>query len=335
MSLQKLLIEYLEYLEIERNKSKKTLENYNHYIKRFLNWAKINGPEEITEELVRKFRLYLNRIAGTNGSSSSEGSSLQKVTQNYHIIALRGFLKYMAKRDIKSLPAEKVELGQQEKRQVEFLTSDELKRLMNAPTIINGTEEETIKSQKSKVKSQKKEEESILIKLRDKAILELLFSAGLRVSELVSLNVDDINFDRGEFSVRGKGRKLRVAFLSETAKNALQEYIKKRKDMEDALFIRLNALSNKQSDTNKRLTARSVQRLVQHYAKIAGIMKKVTPHTIRHSFATDLLFNGADIRSVQSMLGHSNISTTQIYTHITDQRLRDVYKEFHGKSERN
>jgi len=335
MSLQKLLIEYLEYLEIERNKSKKTLENYNHYIKRFLNWAKINGPEEITEELVRKFRLYLNRIAGTNGSSSSEGSSLQKVTQNYHIIALRGFLKYMAKRDIKSLPAEKVELGQQEKRQVEFLTSDELKRLMNAPTIINGAEEETIKSQKSKVKSQKKEEESILIKLRNKAILELLFSAGLRVSELVSLNVNDINFDRGEFSIRGKGRKLRVAFLSETAKNALQEYIKKRKDMEDALFIRLNALSNKQSDTNKRLTARSVQRLVQHYAKIAGIMKKVTPHTIRHSFATDLLFNGADIRSVQSMLGHSNIATTQIYTHITDQRLRDVYKEFHGKSERN
>lgn len=337
MSLQKLLTEYLEYLEIERNKSRKTLENYNHYIRRFLDWAKIDKPEQITEELVRKFRLYLNR-GNENGVPP-----LQKVTQNYHIIALRGFLKYMAKRDIKCLSAEKIELGQQEKRQVEFLDSEELTRLLQAPSAnseINSAE----KSRKPKAKSRKKNEIG-LIKLRDKAILELLFSAGLRVSELVSLNRDDINFDRGEFSVRGKGRKLRVAFLSETAKKALAEYLKERKDMEDALFINLSCVetsilprrtsclvSTAEEGKNFRLTARSVQRLVRRYAKIAGIIKKVTPHTIRHSFATDLLFNGADIRSVQSMLGHSNIATTQIYTHITDQHLQEVHKNFHGKN---
>lgn len=335
MQLQKLLTEYLEYLEIEKNRSLKTLENYNHYLRRFLEWSRIEKPEKITDEIVRKYRLFLNRM------ESKFEDNLSKATQNYYIIALRGFLKYLAKRDIKSLLAEKIELAKQEKRKVEFLDRDELDQLLKAPLEcyglwVMGYEKENLieKNQKSfasrRIKNQKKGN-NYLISLRDKAILELLFSAGLRVSELTSLNRDSINFDRGEFSVRGKGKKLRVAFLSKTAKKALREYLKERKDMEEALFIRLNTLQNKKSDCEKRITARSVQRMIKKYAKQAGIMKKVTPHTIRHSFATDLLFNGADIRSVQSMLGHSNISTTQIYTHITDQRLKDIHKEFHNK----
>ncbi|TRZ78645.1 hypothetical protein D4R87_00235 [bacterium] len=242
---------------------------------------------------------------------------LKQITQNYHIIALRGFLKYLSKKDIKSLPAEQVELGQQNRAQVEFLLEDELKRLLESPI--------------SALDIAKNDNEK-LIALRDKAILELLFSSGLRVSELVSLNKEDVNFDRGEFSVMGKGKKTRVAFLSDDAKKALDTYIKSRKDIEEELFIRLNKLSNiKTTDTSKRLTTRSVQRIVSHYAKIAGIVKHVTPHTIRHSFATNLLFNGADIRSVQTMLGHSNIATTQIYTHVTNKRLKDVHKKFHGE----
>lgn len=349
-NLQKLLTEYLEHLEIEKNRSQRTLENYNHYLKRFLDWAKVNNPEDITEELVRKYRLYLNRLSGNcrgrqtpsnlplrKGENYGNEGDLKKVTQNYHIIALRGFLKYLAKRDIKSLPAEKVELGQQEKRQVEFLDKEELERLLNAPALYVSNTSYEEKPKKQETKEQRNKETENLIILRDKAILELLFSAGLRVSELVSLNRDDINFDRGEFSVRGKGRKLRVAFLSDDAKKTLQEYFKKRKDIEDALFINLSCVEtlhcnvSTREEKSKRLTSRSIQRIVQKYAKIAGIMKKVTPHTIRHSFATDLLFNGADIRSVQSMLGHSNIATTQIYTHVTDIQLKNVHSKFHGK----
>jgi len=338
MNLQKLLNEYLEYLEIEKNRSKKTLENYNHYLRRFLNWAEINDVDQLTEDLVRKYRIYLNRL-------ENKEELLKKTTQNYHIIALRSFLKYLAKRNIKCLAAEKVELGQQEKRQVEFLDEEELQRLLNTPLPLRHPDERVERSDMSEEGSRNetgkiKKKKNNLIILRDKAILELLFSAGLRVSELVSLNKDDINFDRGEFSIRGKGGKIRVAFLSDSAKKALQEYLKERKDMDDALFIGLSpswrgklggGAEIEQEDKSNRITPRSIQRMIKKYAKLAGIMKKVTPHTIRHSFATDLLFNGADIRSVQSMLGHSNIATTQIYTHVTDQKLREVHKEFHGK----
>ncbi len=311
MEIKKLLTEYLEYLEIEKNRSHKTLENYKHYLERFFKWAKTDYPSQITADKVWQYRLYLNRI------KDRKDEELKQITQNYHIIALRGFLKYLSKKDIKSLPAEQVELGQQNRAQVEFLLEDELKRLLESPI--------------SALDIAKNDNEK-LIALRDKAILELLFSSGLRVSELVSLNKEDVNFDRGEFSVMGKGKKTRVAFLSDDAKKALDTYIKSRKDIEEELFIRLNKLSNiKTTDTSKRLTTRSVQRIVSHYAKIAGIVKHVTPHTIRHSFATNLLFNGADIRSVQTMLGHSNIATTQIYTHVTNKRLKDVHKKFHGE----
>jgi len=310
MEIKKLLIEYLEYLEIEKNRSQKTLENYKHYLERFFKWAKIDSPSQIVTDKVWQYRLYLNRIKGHNDEE------LKQITQNYHIIALRGFLKYLAKKDIKSLPPEQVELGQQHREQVEFLLEEELKRLLESPI--------------SALDSAKNENERLIV-LRDKAILELLFSSGLRVSELVSLNTEDVNFDRGEFSITGKGKKTRVAFLSDDAKEALKRYIKARKDIEEALFIRLNKLSNtKNTDTSKRLTSRSIQRLVSYYAKMAGIVKHVTPHTIRHSFATNLLFNGADIRSVQTMLGHSNIATTQIYTHVTNKRLKDVHKQFHN-----
>lgn len=297
MDIQTLLTQYLEYLEIEKNRSQKTLENYDHYLKRFLNFSKISSPDQIDLELVRKYRIYLNRITDENGKT------LSKLTQNYHTIALRSFLKYLAKRDIKTLSAEKIELAKNPAREVVFLNPDELKRLLSAP------------------------EGSDIASLRDRAILETLFSTGLRVSELCSLNRDSVNTQNGEFSVVGKGNKLRIVFLSDTAKEALKNYLKEREDIEKALFIR-HAKSDKES---LRLSARSVQRLIKRYAQKAGIVKNVTPHKMRHSFATDLLQNGADIRSVQSMLGHSSITTTQIYTHYTDKQLREIHKKFHGR----
>lgn len=297
MDIQTLLTQYLEYLEIEKNRSQKTLENYDHYLKRFLNFSKISSPDQIDLEFVRKYRIYLNRITDENGKT------LSKLTQNYHTIALRSFLKYLAKRDIKTLSAEKIELAKNPAREVVFLNSDELKRLLSAP------------------------EESDIASLRDRAILETLFSTGLRVSELCSLNRDSVNTQNGEFSVVGKGNKLRIVFLSDTAKEALKNYLKERGDIEKALFVR-HAKSDKES---LRLSARSVQRLIKRYAQKAGIVKNVTPHKMRHSFATDLLQNGADIRSVQSMLGHSSITTTQIYTHYTDKQLREIHKKFHGR----
>ena len=289
-------------MEIEKNRSKKTLENYNHYLSRFLALTKITKSSQITDEVVRRFRLQLNR------QEESGGKSLKKVTQNYHIIALRAFLKYLAKRDIRALAAEKIELGKQEEREVSFLEQDELKRLVSAPG--GGS----------------------LAELRDRAILETLFSTGLRVSELCALNTDDIDLSRGEFSVRGKGRKVRVVFLSDTARAVLKTYLDKRSDIDEALFIRIPRDESFEKYDNLRLTPRSIQRIVRKYAIKAGIIgKKVTSHTLRHSFATDLLRNGADIRSVQALLGHASVTTTQIYTHVTDKQLREVHKKFHGK----
>lgn len=269
---------------------------------RFINFTKANGPRDITEEAVRKYRLQLNRI------TDEQGKPLKKVTQNYHVIALRSFLKYLAKRDIKAVSAEKIELGKQEEREVVFLESSELERFLRAP---QGT---------------------FLSNLRDRAILETLFSTGLRVSELCSLNQDGIDLKRGEFSVRGKGSKLRLVFLSEQAKAAIVSYLGKRQDADEALFIRVPRGEHFEKYENLRLAPRSVQRIIKKYAIAAGIVgKNITPHSLRHSFATDLLRNGADIRSVQALLGHSSVTTTQIYTHVTDKQLREVHQKFHGK----
>ncbi|OIP23661.1 hypothetical protein COX95_03765 [bacterium CG_4_10_14_0_2_um_filter_33_32] len=294
--------DFLEYLEIERNKSDLTVKNYNHYLVRFLDFANkegVNSPESITIDLVRKFRLFLNRF------TNEKGQSLKKITQNYHIIALRAFLKYLIKRDIQTLPAEKIELGDFSRKEIEVIEISELERLLNIPDI------------------------SKTAGIRDRAILETLFSTGLRVSELVNLNRDQINLKTGEFMVRGKGRKDRIVFLSKDAAFWLSKYLEKRKDNYNPVFINYRGKDNIFEGESKRLTARSVQRMVNKYAKLAGIVKTVTPHGLRHVFATDLLQNGADIRSVQTMLGHSSITTTQIYTHITNKRLKEVHQSFH------
>lgn len=290
-SLEKLKKEFLEYLEIEKGRSVKTIENYDRYLKRFFEFAKIGGPNGINEDIVRKYRLTLNR------------AGLDKKTQNYYIIALRMFLKYLAKRDVNSLDAEKIELAKLPERELDLLDEADLERLLSAP------------SGKS------------LKAIRDKAMLEMLFSTGLRVSELCNLGIDDINLKRGEFSVRGKGGKIRVVFVSDSAKTALANYLEKR----DVASSRRSRDNLKLSDKLFPVTARSIQRMIKKYAVAAGISKKVTPHVLRHAFATDLLQNGADLRSVQVMLGHANISTTQIYTHFTDKQLKEVHKAFHGR----
>lgn len=303
MLFAKAKTDFLEYLEIEQNRSQKTIRNYDHYLTRLLDFAgddlKIS---DIDPELIRKWRLWLNRL-GTNVADE-----LQKTTQNYHLIALRSFLKFCAKRSISALPADKIELAHTTRKQVTFLNEDELGRLFSQPDV--NTE----------------------AGLRDRAILELLFSSGLRVSELVGLDRDHINLKRREFMVRGKGQKDRPIFISPAAAECLIRYLDKRQDTTRPLFVRYSGSKAVDLSGNfHRLTARSIQRLVSRYALLAGITKHVSPHTLRHSFATDLLMNGADLRSVQAMLGHSNIATTQIYTHITDPHLRSVHERFHGQ----
>lgn len=296
--------EFLEYIEIERGRAVKTVENYDHYLTRYFEQMHISQLSDITEQNVREFRLWLNRQPGTGRDS------MKRRTQNYYLIALRAFLKYLRKRGVEGLSPERIELAKVPERHLDLITSAELDRLMSAPLDAYATEEHEGKK---------------LAALRDHAILELLFSTGLRVSELCSLNVD-IDLSRDELSVRGKGDKVRVVFLSETSKEAVRRYLKERKDMEEALFVegRPGALH--------RITPRDIQRHIKKYAARAGITSKVTPHTLRHVFATDLLSNGADIRSVQALLGHASINTTQIYTHVTDAHLREVHKRFHSRS---
>lgn len=303
-TLSKLLTEFLEYLEIEKNVSPLTVKNYDFYLRRFLQWGKLKEPQDITTETVRQYRLFLNRL------ESQSKQPLKASTRNYHLIALRAFLKYMAKRDVPSLASEKVELAKQPERQVSFMEGSDLERFLEAPM---------------------KTEQPNLVQIRDKAILELLFSTGLRVSELANLKKDQVNLEKDEFTVRGKGSKLRVVFVSHTARHWIGEYLKKRNDDESWLFLRHDRAIKRSAENFKPLTPRSIQRIVQYYAKAAGITKRITPHTLRHSYATDLLMNGADIRSVQSMLGHASITTTQIYTHVTNQQLREVYKAFHNR----
>lgn len=301
MYLSDLIMDFIEHLEVERGRSQKTAENYHLYLDRLVEFAGDVEVKEITSELVRKWRLWLNRYKNENGQS------LTTLTQSYHLIALRSFLAYLSKRDIKTLTPEKIDLPRTKRKQVTFLSQDETTRLLDS-----------IKTNTPQG-------------LRDKAIVELLFSSGLRVSELCALNRDHINLKRGEFMVRGKGQKDRPVFISPEASEWLANYMKTRQDSAKPLFIRYSG-SLEGDDESFRLTPRSVQRIVAQATKLAGITKHVSPHTLRHSFATDLLMNGADLRSVQSMLGHSNIATTQIYTHVTDQHLKEVHERFHGKS---
>lgn len=300
--LKDLQRQFLEYLEIEKGRSVKTIENYDRYLTRFLVQTKVTSPSKLTEPLVREFRIWLNRQDGTSGS-------MKRKTQNYYMIALRAFLKYLRKNGIESLSPEKIELAKVGSRDLDLISAQELDRLMKAPGVALEKE---------------KDEHKRLVLLRDQAILELLFSTGLRVSELCALDVD-LDLSRDEFSVRGKGEKIRVVFLSSHAKDAIRTYLKERKDMEDALFV------DGRAKKLHRIIPRDIQRHIKKYATHAGITKKVTPHVIRHSFATDLLENGADLRSVQALLGHANIATTQVYTHVTDRHLREVHKNFHGK----
>lgn len=299
-----LISEFIEHLEVERGRSQKTAENYYLYLQRLIEFA---GDEPITTldaELIRKWRLWLNRY------TSAQGEPLSPITQSYHLIALRSFLGYCSKRGIKTLTPEKIELPRVRKKQVTFLSGEEVERLIEA------------------VKTQE------ITGVRDRAIIELLFCSGLRVSELVNLNRDHINLKRGEFTVRGKGQKDRPVFISPEASAWLAEYLKTRTDTYMPLFIRYTgAPSTDSRGDDMRLTPRTIQRIVSKYARAAGITKHVSPHSLRHSFATDLLMNGADLRSVQSMLGHSNIATTQVYTHVTDPHLKEVHRRFHRSYE--
>lgn len=295
--------QFLEYIEIEKGRSLKTVENYDRYLTRFATEMKITKPSGITEDILREFRLKLNRAPGVKVRGQAS-ATMKKNTQNYYMIALRSFLKYCRKRNIETVTPDAIELAKTGQRHLDLISVDELTRLLKAPDI-------------TKEKG-----------LRDKAFLELFFSTGLRLSELCSLN-RDLDLSKDEFSIRGKGEKVRVVFISDDAKTAIRAYLKSRKDMDEAMFTDLSP--NGSTRSSRRLSPRSIERSVREYAIKAGISKKVTPHVLRHSFATDLLSNGADIRSVQMMLGHANIATTQVYTHITDKQLRDVHKKFHSK----
>lgn len=305
VSLDKFVERFLEFLEIEKNVSKLTIRNYRHYLARFLGFLEIQfpiiqKPVNISSEIVRKYRLYLSRF------ENSRGEPLSRTTQGYHIIALRSFLRYLVRRDIDTLEPDKIDIPKADARKLNVLNSDQLKRLLSQPNSGKSNE------------------------LRDKALLELLFSTGLRVAELVKLNCDQLNFDQKEFGVIGKGRRPRVVFLSDRAVHWIERYLDKRSDNYTPLFIRYSGAQEGQTNESMRLTARSVQRIVKKYAKRAMLPVNVTPHALRHSFATDLLSRGADIRSVQEMLGHKNIATTQIYTHVTNPQLKKVHREFHS-----
>jgi site-specific recombinase XerD len=360
-SLKQLKGEFLDYIEIEKGRSLLTRRNYEQYLDRFLNYAKIDSPKDITDNLVREYRLWLNRQdTGKKSVIQGGNETLKKRTQNYYLIALRSFLKYMRKRDVVTLAPDKIELAKVPERHLDLISSEDLHRLLDAPMSVSQNE-----YAKSAPKNDAERKNRELKVLRDKAILELFFSTGLRVSELCSLS-RDLDLKADEFSIRGKGEKVRVVFLSDEAKQAVKAYLSKRVDMDDALFVQVAGpagIENKKREEqelgksgsaskkeiqknikngplgktrkpnkdNLRLTPRTIERIVKYYATKAGISKKVTPHALRHSFATDLLQNGADLRSVQMLLGHANIGTTQIYTHFTDKHLKDIHKKFHNK----
>lgn len=297
-NIENLLQSYLDYLEIEKNRSVKTRENYERYLRSFIVFTGIKSEKDIAMDKIRDFRLFLAR------EKTPSGEEYKKNTQAYYVIALRNFLKFLIKNDFDVLAPDKIELPKIPKRQIEIIEYKDLERLLAAP------------------------EGGDLRTLRDKAILETLFSTGLRISEICGLN-RYFDIDRGEISIRGKGGKLRVVFLSERAKKAIKNYLNKRTDAEEALFAGITKAKNPK--IAGRIIPRAVQRIVDFYARKAGIPERIHPHTLRHLFATDLLIGGADLRSVQELLGHSNISTTQIYTHLTNKELREVHRAFHGR----
>lgn len=286
--------DYLDYLEIEKNRSPRTRDAYERYLKDFIETMNLVNVNDITEKIVREYRLKLAR------------RDIKKITQNYYVIGIRSFLKYLARHDIETVSPDKIELPKINRKDIDVLEYKDLERLLDAP-----------KGSGVRI-------------LRDRAILETLFSTGLRVSEICKLD-RYLNLERGEVSIRGKGDKTRVVFLSERARKTIKNYLDKRDDAEEALFISLT----KKGKAIGRINPRSIQRLVTRAAKVAGITKKISPHQLRHQFATDLLMNGADLRAVQELLGHSNISTTQVYTHITNKELKEIHGAFHGRRRRN
>ena len=302
MEIHHALQRFLEYQEIEKGRSLKTVRNYKQYISKYIEFSGIKKTSSIDAENIRQFRLHLNRQPGARVKGQSSGT-MKKRTQNYYLIAIRMFLKYLMKQGLSVYSPDHIELAKTAERHIDHLDVSELQRMLDV-------------SKKHP---------------RNHAIMHMLFSTGLRVSELCSLN-RDIDLNKDEMTIRGKGDKIRIVFLSPHAKTSVREYLNNRTDMDEALFIQEGprVVKLEEQNVSLRLTSRSVERLVKQIAIESGIAKKVTPHTIRHSFATDLLRNGADIRSVQIMLGHSNIATTQIYTHITDKQLRDVHKKFHN-----
>lgn len=307
MNLKLLITDFLEYMQIEKGFSSLTIREYQHYLKRFYDWLNENypdaRPEGINLEIVRKYRIYLSKL------TNHDGNPIKQTTQSYHIVALRAFLRYLlVQRDINTLSPDKIDLPKQKTRSVSFLNADQMDRLLNSPHISDEAG------------------------LRDRTILETLFSTGLRVSELVKLNRDHVDLERQEFGVRGKGGKLRVVFLSDTATEWIRRYLQARQDNFRPLFIRYSGSVKTENNGEKmRLTVRSIHKIVVNYAKRCGLAIKVSPHTLRHSFATDLLISGADLRSVQEMLGHESIRTTQVYTHVTNRHLKEVHKAFHSR----
>lgn len=309
-SLPELVNRFLEYLEIEKNVSRLTIRNYHHYLNRFLAFLKNHSsppeeallkPAKLNQELVREYRLYLSRY------ENERGETLTRRTQGYHVIALRSFLRFLIRHDVDTLEPDKIDIPKSDAREINILNNDQLERLLNQPNI------------------------NKLNELRDKTILEMLFSTGLRVAELIRLDKDQVNIERKEFGVIGKGRRPRVVFLSDRAAYWIERYLSQRQDIYKPLFIRHSGLVDEhQTDESMRLTPRSVQRVLRKYVRRARLPVKATPHTLRHSFATDLLSAGADIRSVQELLGHKNISTTQIYTHVTNPQLKAVHEKFHS-----
>lgn len=307
-SLSSLKQDFLQYIEIEKGRSALTVRNYEHYLTRFLEFAKVDSPSSITEAMMREYRVFLNRHPARALKKGQAQETLDKKTQNYHLIALRAFFKYIRKRGVGGYDPERIELAKTSSRELDLISEKELSNLLKAP------------------------DTKTIAGLRDKAMLELFFSTGLRVSELCSLD-RDTDLNTGEISVRGKGGKIRVVFVSGSAHLAVKEYLNNRVDIDEAMFIDHSprAHSRMVKEESVRLTPRSVERTVNKYAERAGIAKKCTPHVLRHSFATDLLYNGADLRTVQLMLGHASIATTQIYTNVTNKFLRDQYEKFHGK----
>lgn len=314
-SLFSLKQDFLQYIEIEKGRSALTVRNYDHYLTRFLDFANknysVDSPADVSEQIMREYRVYLNRHPARKIKKGQVQETLNKKTQNYHLIALRAFLKYCRKRGVLGYDPERIELAKTSDRELDLISEKDLTNLLSAPNTKN------------------------IAGFRDLAMLELLFSTGLRVSELCSLD-RDTDFKTGEISIRGKGGKIRVVFISDTARDTVKSYLNERTDIDEAMFVDHSprAKGRMKKEESIRLTPRSVERIVEKYAELAGITKKCTPHVIRHSFATDLLYNGADLRTVQMMLGHASISTTQIYTNVTNKFLRDQFEKFHSKGKK-